>query len=71
MPSSGESIAFISINTQTEKIEYVIDLAVVGLVNSQNPRDNTFEPEGVVIYNDQLMICYRKAIYTFKIDINK
>ena len=52
-------------------MDYIIYLAEVGLVNPENPRDNTFEPEGVIIYNDQLMICYRKAIYTFYIEKRK
>ena len=68
VPQSGEAIAFISINTLTGDIEYIIDLAEVGLVNPQNPKDGTFEPEGVIVYNGQLMICYRKAIYTFTIE---
>lgn len=65
VPQSGEAIAFISINTQKENIEYIINLADVGLVNLKNPKDGTFEPEGVIVYDGQLMICYRKAIYSF------
>jgi hypothetical protein len=68
VPQSGETIAFISINTQKENIEYIIDLADVGLVNPQNPKDGTFEPESLIFYDGQLMICYRKAIYAFNIE---
>ena len=65
VPSSGEQIAFISIDTEKEVRDLIIDLVGAGLVNPNNPRDNTFEPEGVIIYNDQLMICYPTALYTF------
>ncbi len=71
VPSAGEDIAFISIDTEKEKREFIINLADVGLVNPNNPKDNTFEPEGVIIYNEQLMICYRKAIYSFNIERKK
>lgn len=71
VPSSGEEIAFISIDTEKKERDLIIDLAEVGLVNPNNPKDNTFEPEGVIIYNDQLMICYRKAIYAFNIERKK
>ena len=71
VPSSGEQIAFISIDTEKEERDLIIDLAEVGLVNPNNPKDNTFEPEGVIIYNDQLMICYRNAIYAFNIERKK
>lgn len=68
VPSTYEVIAFISIDTVTKKRDIIINLADIGLVNPQNPRDNAFEPEGIIIYNGQLMICYQNAIYTFKIE---
>ena len=68
VPSANESIALISVDVAEGKRDYIIDLAEVGLVNPNNPRDNTFEPEGVIVYNGQLMICYRTAIYTFTIE---
>lgn len=68
VPSANENIALISIDVAKGKRDYIIDLAEVGLVNPNNPRDNTFEPEGVIMYNGQLMICYRTAIYTFAIE---
>lgn len=71
IPSAGDDIALISIDTEKGEREYIIDLAEVGLINPNNPKDNTFEPEGVIIYNGQLMICYRKAIYTFNIERKK
>lgn len=67
VPSWGEELAFISINTISGEREYVIDLKEIGLVNTNNPSDNTFEPEGVIVYNGQVMICYRTAIYTFDV----
>lgn len=71
VPSTKEIISFISIDTEKENRDLIIDLAEVGLVNPSNPCDNTFEPEGVIIYNGQLMICYRTAIYSFTIEKKK
>lgn len=71
VPQSDEAVAFITINIQTENFEHIIDLAEVGLTNPNNPKDGYYEPEGVIYYNDQLMICYRKAIYAFSIERKK
>lgn len=68
VPSWGEELAFISINTLSGEREYIIDLKKIGLINPNNSRDNTFEPEGVIIYNGQIMICYRTAIYSFYVE---
>lgn len=65
VPSSSEDVAFISIDTKKEERDLIIDLAEIGLVSPNNPKDNTFEPEGLIFYDGQLMICYRKAIYSF------
>lgn len=65
VPSSGEVTAIVSIDVVNKQQEFVIGLAEVGLVNPQNSRDNAFEPEGVIIYKGQLMICYKEAIYSF------
>ena len=71
VPQSGEVTALISIDTTKEEREFIIDLAKVGLTNPNNPKDGYYEPEGVIYYNDQLMICYRKAIYAFSIERKK
>lgn len=68
VPSWGEELAFISINTLSGEREYIIDLKKIGLINPNNTRDNTFEPEGVIIFNGQIMICYRTAIYSFNVE---
>lgn len=68
VPSWGEELAFISINTLSGEREYVIDLKKIGLINPKNPSDNTFEPEGVIIYDGQIMICYRTSIYSFNVE---
>lgn len=67
VPSWNEAITFTIVNTITEQKEIVIDLVNIGLVNPHNYQDNTYEPEGVIFYNGQLMICYRTAIYCFSI----
>lgn len=68
VPSTNEELALISIDVNTGKRDFIIDLAEIGLINPENPADNTFEPEGVVVYNGQLMICYRKAIFMLHIE---
>ena len=68
VPSANEDLALISIDVKSGKRDYIIDLAEIGLINPENPADNSFEPEGVVVYNGQLMICYRKAIFILHIE---
>lgn len=68
VPSWGEELAFISINTLSGEREYIIDLKKIGLINPNNPSDDTFEPEGVIIYDGIIMICYRTAIYSFNVE---
>lgn len=63
VPGWNEKTALYMINTLTGKSE-MVELKDLGLVNPLNPHDNTFEPEGVIAYNNQLMICFRKAIYS-------
>lgn len=65
IPKKEPIVAFISINTLTEQHELILDLSKVGLHN--NNVDNYFEPESLIFYDGQLMICYRKAIYILKI----
>ena len=65
IPSEGQSLAFILINTLTEKYELILDLSEVGLHNYNV--DNYFEPENLFFYNNQLMIGYRNVIYILNI----
>jgi hypothetical protein len=62
VPGWSEKTALYILNTLTDKCD-MIELKDLGLVNPLNPLDNTFEPEGVIAYNNQIMICFRKAIY--------
>lgn len=63
VPSWGETIALVVINTLLGKREHVLDLFEIGLVDKSNNGNNYFEPESVIVYDGQVMICYRKAIY--------
>ncbi len=64
-PTEGQEMAFVSINILKEQRELILDLRNVGLHN--NDIDWYFEPEGLIFYNNQLMICYSKAIYILNI----
>lgn len=68
VPATNEKLAYISIITESHERECIIDLAENGLVNKNAPKDNAYEPEGCIFYDDNFMICYRKFIYTFQID---
>ena len=63
VPSWNEKIALVVINTLTGKMEAVVDLYDLGLFDASNPQNNDFEPEGVIVYENEIMICYRNAIY--------
>jgi hypothetical protein len=65
IPSEGQSLAFILINSLKEKYELILDLSEVGLHNYNV--DNYFEPENLFFYNNQLMIGYRNVIYILNI----
>lgn len=65
VPSGGQTLAFISINTITQQRELILDLTKVGLHN--NNENDYFEPESLIFYNNQLMICYRYVIYILNI----
>lgn len=67
IPSIQERLAFISIDVKKGEVDYIIDLAELGLINPDNPLDNSFEPEGVIVFDGSLMICYRKALYKFNV----
>ena len=70
VPSWNEKIALVIINTITGKRESIIDLFDLGLYNTSAPQSNSFEPEGVIVYDNQIMICYRNAIYKLTNDEN-
>lgn len=63
VPAWNEKIALVVINPLTNEREVIVDLFDLGLVDSSNPLSNRFEPEGVIVVDDQIMICYPKAIY--------
>lgn len=63
VPSLNERTALFIIDTKTKKREAIIDFFDLGLFNPSNPQDNYFEPEGVIVYDNQIMICFRYAIY--------
>ena len=65
VPSGGHTLAFISINTITQQRELILDLTKVGLHN--NNENDYLEPESLIFYNNQLMICYRYVIYILNI----
>jgi hypothetical protein len=69
VPSWGQDLALISINTLTGEFNYIIDLKKIGMINPRNSKDNSFEPEGIIEYNGLLMICYRYFICS--LDINE
>ena len=60
-----QEMAFISIDTLMKQYELILDLRKVGLHN--NDIDWYFEPESLIFYNNQLMICYRYVIYLLNI----
>lgn len=68
-PTGSQELALLSINPIIGRHDYYIDLAEIGLIDKNNPRNYLFEPESVIAYKGQLMICYRSAIYA--IDIKK
>lgn len=68
VPAKNEKLAYISINTESHERETIIDLAENGLVNKNAKKDNAYEPEGCIFFDDVFMICYRNFIYTFQID---
>lgn len=63
VPSWGETVALIIINTLTGEREHIVNLFDIGLFDKSNSSSNSFEPESVIIYEGQVMICYCKAIY--------
>ena len=65
VPIGGQTLALVSINTMTQQRELILDLSEVGLHNYNV--DNYFEPESLIFYNNQLMICYRYVIYLLNI----
>ena len=65
IPSQGQTLALVSINTLTQQRELILDLSEVGLHNYNV--DNYFEPESLIFYQNQLMICYRNVIYLLNI----
>lgn len=69
VPSRGQDLALISINTLTGEFDYIIDLKKLGMINPRNSKDNSFEPEGIIEYNGQMMICYKYFICS--LDINE
>ena len=66
VPGWNEKTALIIINTLTGKREGIIDFLDLGLFNPSNPQDNCYEPEGVIVYDNQIMICFRNFIYSLK-----
>ena len=59
----NEKTALVIINTLTGEREAIVELQDFGLVDLSNPQDNYFEPEGVIVYGNHVMICFRNAIY--------
>lgn len=70
VPAKGQNLNFVSINTLTNELDYVIDLKRdAQLVNKQKSWDNTYEPEGVIYYEGKYMICYKDFIYAIDTEI--
>ncbi len=70
IPSKGENLCFVSINTNTNELDRIIDLKKEArLVNKEKTRDNAFEPEGLIFYDGKYMICYRDFIYAIEAEI--
>ena len=64
IPSKGENLCFVSINTNTNELDRIIDLRKeAGLVNKEKSWDNAYEPEGLIFYEGKYMISYINFIY--------
>lgn len=69
VPSRGQNLALLSANMITHEIDYMLDLKSIGLVNAGNPKDNAYEPEGIIYYEGKYMVCYKSFIYAIDTDI--